>query len=284
MEYRNFIFLVVSPTMAVCMVILNLGIIIHLLLRVKKEKRRKFVYFINLALSDTILGLIVLLVKMMVKLEEADKKGGDTLLKEVRVFFQMKVVSLSLYISVLSIAAIIVERLILVMFPFYYTRLRYRTKCMFCVMAWITSTSSVTLMHFYVQNDRYEYILTPSLALSTIALATISFYLIRKQLFQHSMRHLKKITQAEELFTRFCFQTFLLFVVCWIPISIFGIMFSSGVLTDWEYLLEFRYTCHVIAFLNSLLSPLLFISQFVKRNNNKKKTTTITQQCQEQSV
>ena len=190
MLYREFIFMVVSPIIAVSMVILNVSILTYLFVRVNQQKRRKFVYFINLSLSDLVLGLIVLMVKVMVKIEQSAAEGGDsnvTLLRDIRTFFQMKFVSLSLYISVLSMAAILVERLILVMYPLYYTRLAYRTKFWFCVLMWITSTSVVTFMHFYVKNDRLEYILTPSLALSTIALATISFYLIRKRLRLQSM-------------------------------------------------------------------------------------------------
>lgn len=265
--------MVVSPIIAVSMVILNVSILSYLFMRVRQDKRRKFVYFINLSLSDSILGLIVLMVKVMVKVEKS-AAGGDggsdlALLREIRIFFQMKFVSLSLYISVLSMAAILVERLILVMYPLYYTRLAYRTKCCLCVMMWIASASAVTLMHFYVKNDRLEYILTPSLALLTMALATISFYLIRKRLRLQRILRVRKITRAERQFTRFCFQTFLLFVVCWFPISVFGILFSSGTLSDWRYLLEFRYTCHVMAFANSFLSPLLFMAQLRKRQNSK---------------
>ena len=265
--------MVVSPIIAVSMVILNVSILTYLFVRVNQQKRRKFVYFINLSLSDLVLGLIVLMVKVMVKIEQSAAEGGDsnvTLLRDIRTFFQMKFVSLSLYISVLSMAAILVERLILVMYPLYYTLLAYRTKFWFCVLMWITSTSVVTFMHFYVKNDRLEYILTPSLALSTIALATISFYLIRKRLRLQSMFRVRKITRAERQFTKFCFQTFLLFVMCWFPISVFGTLFSGGLLSGWGYLLEFRYTCHAIAFTNSFLSPLLFMAQLMKRRKSSK--------------
>ena len=257
--------MIVSPTMATGIIVLNIGIICYILFKIERTKRRNLVYFLNLALSDIVLAIVVLLVKVMVEIEGTS--GDKSTLKEVRIFLQMKAVSLSLYISGLSIAAITIERLILVMYPFYYTRLRYATKRIICMFMWITSAAGILVPHFFVQNDLQEYILTPILALCIIALATISFYLIRKRLIARN--ELRYVTNAERVFTKYCFQSFLLFVVCWIPISIFGILFSSGVLSNWKYLLDFRYTCHVVAFLNSLLSPLLFILRFVWRKSNR---------------
>ncbi|XP_066936797.1 galanin receptor 2a-like [Clytia hemisphaerica] len=280
MKYRDVIFMVISPTQACLMVILNIVIICIMTCFTKPSKRRKLIYFLNLALSDLFLGFIVLLVKIMVSLEKTNP--DNQILKEIRMFFQMKVVSLSLYISVLSIAAITTERLILVLYPFKYNRLRYWKKCVACGLMWMTSSTAVIAMHFLVGDDNKEYILTPALALSTMLLASISFAMIRRHLSQANRLLNRSISKPEKEFTNFCYQSFLLFVVCWLPISVFGIIFSSNVINHWEYVIEFRFTCHVIAFTNSVLSPILFLVHFAnklgcKRDRHEQNDTSISE-------
>jgi len=267
MDYKELLFMVISPINACLTIILNAIIIYFMLAVIPKQKMRRLVYFLNLAVSDLVLGFIILLVKVLKSMETKDPT--NQVLLDVRMFFQMKVVSLSLYISVMSIAAITIERLILVSYPFHYTRLRFGKKSAICVFMWVASAALVIPMHFYIKNDSQEYILTPTLIIVTMAMATISYLKIRKALSERRRiiavdKRSSKITAYERCFTEFCARSIVLFFACWLPICIFGILFSSGMLTDWEYLMEFRFTVHVVAFSNSVLSPILFLTHFGK--------------------
>ena len=280
MEYKDLIFMVISPTSACLMIILNAITIFFMLAVIPKQKMRRHVYFLNLAVSDLVLGFIIVLVKILNLMEAKDPT--NKVLLDVRVFFQMKVVSLSLYISVMSVAAITVERLVLVSYPFHYTRLRFWKKCVACVFMWLVSAALVIPMHFYIKNDSQEYILTPTLILFTMVMTIISYIKIQKALLErrHAIpanKHSLRITECERRFTVFCVRSIVLFFACWFPICVFGIMFSSGMLDHWDYMLDFRFTVHVIAFLNSVLSPILFLIHFGKPWCRKRLDTVNTE-------
>ena len=268
MQYREILFLVISPTLASLMVLLNAGIISIVVFFTNAAKCRKLIYILNLSIADLILGVTILMVKVMNVLERS--RLNNATIKKVRIFLQIKMMPLSLYISVLSVAVITFDRLVMVFFPIRYIRIRYRTKRVVCSFIWLTSAFTVISMHVLVQNSKQEYIIAPILVLLTIFLVSVSYIQIRKHLgIQNtSLNRQRRITLSEKKFTQFCFQSFILFVVCWLPIAIYGILYVQDYLDGWIYFLDFRFTCHILAFSNSVLSPILFLVHF-KRFKNK---------------
>ena len=72
MEYKDLIFMVISPTSACLMIILNAITIFFMLAVIPKQKMRRHVYFLNLAVSDLVLGFIIVLVKILKLMEAKD--------------------------------------------------------------------------------------------------------------------------------------------------------------------------------------------------------------------
>jgi len=169
MDLKFFLFMVVSPIGAALMIILN-SIEIWFIFKHKLMSRVKStVYILNLAISDICLGIFVIMVKIC-KAEEMN----NGLHPKYRLFFQTKMVYVSLYVSVLSLAALTVERYLAVKKPMYYNMLEIHKKYIICVLMWLV-TILATIVHNLTVNDfEKEYIKTPLVILiSAILIAAV---------------------------------------------------------------------------------------------------------------
>lgn len=250
--------MVVSPTNAILMAIFNILVIYYLLKNGVKTRMKSFVYFLNLAASDLFLGMLILAVKMMMLFE---KKGINSALTSIRIFMQMKAISISLYISALTFAVLTFERMLAVKKPIYYSLIHFRTKCMISLLIWFLATSVIVILHFTVHDDELEYVLTPAIIFATSLLGIVCYILTKRGLERRSQTSNSPHQIEGRRFMKFCIKSFILFLICWLPLAVFGVLFSSGILHNWKYMLEFRFTAHIVAFLNSVGSPMLFLSQ-----------------------
>ena len=267
MDFKTFLFMVVSPTTAGLMIILN-SVEIWFILRHKLLQRVKStIYILNLAVSDIILGVFVILVKLLKTAEQ--NQGIDP---KYRLFFQLKMIYISLYVSVLTLAALTIERVLAVKKPIYYNMIEYRKKCVVCFAMWIITILAIVLHNATVNDHEKEYIKTPIVILSTAFLITASFIVIFKTLKSRSFRNQEKnnetgsskskhqsFNKAEKQFLRFCVKSFVIFLVSWLPLAIYGIALAGGFITDWKYKDLFDFITHIIAFWNSNASPIMFI-------------------------
>lgn len=239
------------------MVILNCLKIHYLVSHDVRKQKKTFVYFLNLAVSDLFLGLLIISVKIMTLFEQ---KQITLTLINARVFLQMKAVSISLYISVLTFAVLTLERTLAVKKPIYYSLIQFRTKCFISGLIWILSTSIIIITHFTINDDKLEYAFTPGIIISTGVLGTCCYIITKNGLHRKRPKSNISCDIEERKFLTFCIRSFVLFQICWLPLAVFGILFSSGILHNWKYMLEFRFTAHIMAFSNSVGSPILFLS------------------------
>ena len=271
MKYQEFLFKVASPTLASLMILLNAAIISIMTFITDATRRRKLIYILNQAVADMCLGITILAVKGMGVLERS--YPDNKTIKEARFILQIKVMPLSLYISVLSVAVITLDRFFMIFYPIRYVNVRYWKKRGTCVFIWLASASTVVLLHIFFRDSKRD-ILTPALVLMTVFLVSVSYVQIRRRLKQNSASFVQQGMQRratsliEKRFTEFCFQSFMLFVLCWLPISIYGILYVQNYFDGWLYYMDFRYTCHILAFSNSVLSPILFLVYFLRSRHN----------------
>lgn len=256
--------MIISPITAFLMILLNT---VEIYFIIKQSRARKidlqpFIYFLNLSASDIVLGVIILMVKILNFLE---KRVNCV---DIRMFLQNKALSLSLYPSILSIAALTIERMLAVSKPIFHKRITRRHKTIVCSLMWATTTTIIFTLHFTVKDDKLEYIVTPALIIATTVATVISYLMItkalnkRRQFFHKPHRKVNRFDKTEARYLRFCFNTFLMFLACWSPLTIFGIAFSSGLLHDCQYFLELRFSAHIVAFWNSILFPIFFLRHY----------------------
>lgn len=269
MKYTTFLYWIVGSINGILMVLLNI-LEIFFLLKKDIKQMKSFVYFLNLATSDVFLGVLIILVRIMKLFEPT---SANSTIRTIRLFLQMKAVSITLYCSVLTFAVLTIDRMLAVKKPVYYCRILYRTNCIVSVLIWIFATSIVLFLHFLIKDEELEHVLTPWIIIFTSLLAVASYLVTRKALKIRTSIVKKSHQSVEKKFTLFCIKSIVLFMVCWTPLAVFGFLFSSGV--NWKYMKEFRFTAYVIAFGNSIGTPILFLSQNGRWRflfNNKRKT------------
>lgn len=270
MDFKTFIFMVVSPATAGLMIIFNVIEIWFILKHKLLDRVKSTIYILNLAISDIILGVFIIMVKILKTAEQ--RQGIDP---KYRLFFQLKMIYISLYVSVFTLAALTLERVLAVKKPIYYNMIEYRKKCMICISMWLITIVAIVLHNATVNDHEKEYIKTPLVILVTAFLITVSYYVIFKTLKRRALRNLepndneagttstasknKQFNKAEKQFLRFCFKSFTIFLVCWLPLAAYGIALAGGLITDWKYKDLFDFITHIIAFWNSNASPIMFI-------------------------
>ncbi|XP_066910714.1 neuropeptide FF receptor 1-like [Clytia hemisphaerica] len=268
MDFKTFLFMVLSPLTACLMIILNVIEIWFIFKHKIMDRVKSTVYILNLAVSDIILGVFVLMVKIL-KLAEQNH-GVDP---KYRLFFQLKMVYISLYVSVLTLAALTVERVLAVKKPMYYNMLEWSKKCIICVAIWALTVLAIILHNIAVNDHEKEYIKTPLVIFITAFLITISYAVILRTLKRRTLRNAqqndtagaqdetkkKTFNKAEKRFLNFCIKSFIIFVVCWMPLAAYGVCYAGGFITYWKYKDLFDFVTHIIAFWNSNASPIMFL-------------------------
>lgn len=146
------------------------------------------------------------------------------------------------------------ERMLAVKKPIYYSRIKLRSKLFISIILLVFAASVVVMLHFVVQDDELEYLVTPGIIFTTDFLALICYLVIRKTSKGELSSNHSTRNNNEKRFMLFCIKSFILFLVGWLPLAVFEVLFSSGIFRDWKYMLELRFTTHVMAFLNSVAS------------------------------
>ena len=273
MDFKTFLFMVVSPGTAALMVILNIFEIwfIHkhkLLQRVKST-----IYILNLAVSDIILGIFIIIVKILKTIEKND--GIDP---KYRLFFQLKMIYISLYVSVLTLASLTIERLLAVKKPIFYNMLEFNKKCIICVAIWVVTVFVIFIHNATVNDHEKEYVKTPLVIFTTSLLITVSYVVVFKTLKKRASRNRRQpinpegnptttkttktnssFNKSEKQFLLFCFKSFVIFLICWLPLAAYGIALAGGFITDWKYKDILDFMTHIVAFWNSNASAIMFI-------------------------
>lgn len=259
MDYPYFLYFVLSPINSVLSVIFN-GLEIFYLLNNQNKELKSFVYFLNLAISDVLLGFIIITTKIMRYFE---LQGHEPSLTKARLIIQQKILHTSLYISVLTIGVLMYERMYAIKKPVNYREIKTMTRIKISVLIWILAIAVVVVMGISDNRD-IAFALYPVIVVFIGILGIVCYIVIKKTLrkkmvkFRAADTSDRKEQGVEKEFLKFCTVSIILFVVSWAPIGVFGFFYTIKQLQDWKGLLYFQYTVHIIAFSNSVQTPILF--------------------------
>jgi len=264
MDFKYFLFMVVSPTGAALMIILNILEIWFIFKRKMLARVKSTVYILNLAISDILLGIFILTVKTLKTIEQ-----NNGISSKYRLFFQHKMIYISLYVSVLTLAVLTIERVLAVKKPIFYKMLEYKKKFYISVSMWFITVFAITVHHITVNDNEKESIKTPLLILFIAFFICCSYLIILRTLKIRAQQRnmgttttdvtLTTFNQAEKRFLRFCIKSFIIFLVCWLPLAAYGVALAGGFITTWKYKDYFDFVTHIIAFWNSVASPIMFL-------------------------
>ena len=145
-EYEQYVY--ESPFDTICIVvgvliiIFTLIEIVILIREMRKETHKSQIYLLNLALSDFIMGLCLLTVFGTSKYKKYNPKDAEkhhSWLLPLQIYCIIGGIRFNLMMSIFSLAALTVDRVLAVIRPFYHRNLKNRYAVYVCALTWIIS-------------------------------------------------------------------------------------------------------------------------------------------------
>lgn len=258
---------VINPSIALLILITNF-IEIVLLLRDKKALTTSMIYILNLAIADSLVGLLVLVITVMYHYR---------LLASHAIYFTL-LLNLSMHMSSMNLIAIAADRCLSVTKPIWH-RVKQRTfSITVCIALWVVAAAVLTtfyvLIKFFTNGShlkwRLLFLTHPLVTFTTTVVLAYGYYTIvnemrmrrRRIMFQkcldkmpvqHTLSCEKKKLAEEAKMIRLIVPIVILYVLCWVPISVYYIFEVFN-----EYNERVLKPLFCISLLNSLLNPLLY--------------------------
>lgn len=312
MRLNAIIFIYISPINAALIIILN---ILEIVMMFKTNMQRvlspSLVFILNLSISDIMVGIMIIMVKVFAFLLKTNYKGNKVLLKTLHVTKNF-MLRLSLLISVLNLMTFTVVRMLAARKPLLYRKITRGIAINICYCIWLVALVLVTgyycAMKFTLtveENNKFETILFP-LTTYFVSFGFCYCYwsiysLLRTQRKigiksditwknipnaspskYNKQKHLK-MSDNERKVLRIAVLSVCAFMACWLPLSTFALIKASGALDGWKYTLDVEYVFFSLAFVNSILDPFIYmvISHDCKKYisklfGRKSETETIT--------
>lgn len=183
-QYRQALFELVTPVMGGFIIILNI-IEIGYILQQGRTERPGAIYILNLAISDVVVGLTMVILKSIDPFMETDLKH-DMTAKEIYNIIQYCLLRLSMFVSVFNLLVLSVDRVWAISRPFSHRKKTTLFAVKVCVLVWILSIICVTsifcMVRFYGGNfERFHNLVFPlATYLTTFAFAVCYLVIFRE--------------------------------------------------------------------------------------------------------
>lgn len=286
MDFKTVLFDIVSPTNASIIIILNMIEIIFICKMKMMRRKKSTVFLVNLAISDLILGLIIVLVKILSLFK--NKGAVFTLFYS---FTRRSGIQITLMASVLTNNILTTERFLAVKHPHVYNRITRVMRRNMCLVVWLLAIA-ITLCFYlpdpYDLTYRYHehFIILSSIVILSLPWPIISYTMIRRVFIKRftQKRCDPKLASSTNVafnnaprralfadgkrFLVLCLRSFAIFVICWLPFAAFGcfIFIARDVSLKTYWLFPLQYAVHLLAFINSTLNPILYLYTYSFRN------------------
>ena len=240
--------------------------------RNKKKIAKCIILLINLAISDLVVGIDIILAKLLFFITMKIKNKA---LLYALAFFRSCLLPISLTMSITNLLIIAILRFYAVTRPLKYMTITRKFLVKICILQWVLITLSV-VFHFafsYRLNGNNSvssssrivyYLITPiSVILAIIAFIITYFYIfnaIRARMTIQESNNMNLNKRREKTF-QVAFYTVIAFVVCWLPSSGFRIFERVTETTYPTVGLLLSY----FVFLNSVANPIIYFTVFRKQ-------------------
>ena len=238
----------------------------------KKKIAKCIILLINLAISDLVVGIDIILAKLLFFITMKIKNKA---LLYALAFFRSCLLPTSLTMSITNLLIIAILRFYAVTRPLKYMTITRKFLVKICILQWVLITLSV-VFHFafsYRLNGNNSvssssrivyYLITPiSVILAIIAFIITYFYIfnaIRARMTIQESNNMNLNKRREKTF-QVAFYTVIAFVVCWLPSSGFRIFERVTETTYPTVGLLLSY----FVFLNSVANPIIYFTVFRKQ-------------------
>lgn len=195
--YGEFVYTHATPALAGIVLLFNVIVVVIIIKKVKMKP--SLIYILNLCISDTFVGINMIILKSMDPFMKTTLKGKSEV-KELYSIIKHVFIRFSLFISIFNLIAITFDRLFAVVFPFLHWKQNKLFPYKICVGAWVLSLACVSLVYcvsrFLLSNvDKYNNLVFPVLTYTAtiffVACYTAIFVVLRR-----SNNKLKQISAA----------------------------------------------------------------------------------------
>ena len=183
-QYRQALFEIVTPVMGGLVIVLNI-IEMGWILQQGRTQRPGAIYILNLAISDIVVGLTMVILKSIDPFMETDLKY-DMTAQEIYNIIQYCLLRLSMFLSVFNLLVLSVDRVWAISRPFSHRKKTASFAVKVCILVWILSIICVTsifcMVRFYGGNfERYYNLVLPvATYLTTFAFAVCYLVIFRE--------------------------------------------------------------------------------------------------------
>lgn len=185
-SYRSFLFTTATPVIAALAILLNM---IEIILIVKERKARRNlgrIFILNLAISDVIVGVVMIILKSLDPYMKVELKG-NIYAEEIYSIMRYGFIRLSLFTSVLNLAALTIDRVLAICRPFSHRKRTNRFAIKICMGVWLLSIMFVTSMYcltrFYLKNiERYNNLVFPISTYTAVVVFLVCYMMLYKTL------------------------------------------------------------------------------------------------------
>ena len=231
-----------------------------------RQLRKPFNFLVvNLAAADLVVGLILVPISVVIHLKEGLTDGP--LGKGIPTIHMAYFISCTA--SVLSLAALSIDRYIAVAKPFYYrTQYTVRNAITASVMIWTVSIS-LPFVYFKVGYIAYAFVFVNTAVVLTFAIVAVSYariyrrvkrqLLVSARLQQHAQENLRVQTQKSEArMTKVFMLVLAAYLMCYMPSCVMIYVMNFCLSCSCYSIHWLRDMQFVLVLLNSCLNPFLY--------------------------
>lgn len=285
MDFKKVLWIIVSPTVAGLIVILNLSQLGYIIKKGYLLTTKCTVFIVNLVCGNLLLGFVILSAKVVDKFASTSSIG-DRILS----YLKNHLLDISLNVSLLTIVCMTIEKLLAVKTPYLVRNLSKKFRVGVCLVVWFMTIGLTVAIEYNILNpedDRVlDVVITASEILVSLPVETVCFVLILRALRDRGQfsETEKQTNYQEKKFVKFIMKTHISFVCCWFPLLVYGFLSISGAFEEWN---EADYSImnnisYIIVFVDSILNPLIYFHHhgflgricFWKRKDNIGNTQT----------
>ena len=280
MNFYDSIFAFGSPVVAALACILNFPQMIILIRRYRRISKARFerrtvpvILLTSLTASDFLVGLTVIFIKVFgnfVADGTIPVNNSSKLFYKILNFLFLR---LSLLTSVFSLLALTIDRFFAIGRPITYrTRIRTRHGVIAVLVTWLSS-SLIIGIHYYlsifgkIEELKYRTLIFPITIIPACVAFTVLYIMMLRSISIQSQETIRRsanktmpyqryILQRELKVSRFAATVVCVFMICWLPLAITGLVIICGVQID-ESLPNLVF---FFAFLNSIINPIIYFS------------------------
>ena len=291
MDLGQILFVYVSPIIAVTMLLLNSAEIYSIFRQKNIIKASALAYVLNLSISDAFVGFAIIIAKIIYYIWKYTNNYTVGLLFYVARYYFVR---FSLFVSVFSLMAMTLIRWLAIRQPMKHRIFIRKYTVKMCVLIWSLSFSAVTCLYcsfrFTIDPakfDQYEVIIFPVMVYPATAAFAFSYYHIRNLSVRKEASKPANIKKNRSLVDKvhlFAIRSTVAFMICWVPLATYGLAKYFNAFTGWKNMQHLENSLFILAFINSVIDPILYFSSAFSSRRSKIKKIKVASSATEDSI